>query len=516
MGIKYQSTGGVEVENFKNRIHIDELLDRVVSAGEAASWIEDGMTLGLSGFTRAGDVKAVPRALAKRAETESFKVSVYTGASLGADTDKLLAESGILSKRSPFQADPTMRKKINEGDFYFVDTHLSQVAELVRSGVVKIDYAVLEAVSITEDGMIIPTTQVGNSGIFAEHAENIIVEINLAHPESFIGVHDVYDTGKQGERLPIPLTKPSDRIGTIGIPVDINKIKGIVITNEMDSPSNIVPPDEETQIMANHLMEFLRNEIKEGRLTNNLAPLQSGIGSVANAVLHGLLDSEFEDLEVYSEVLQDAVFDLLDAGKVKFASCCSITISDEKMKKVFGNFEKYKERLMLRPQEISNHPELIRRMGLISINTALEVDIYGNVNSTHVRGTHMMNGIGGSGDFARNARLAIFVTKSIAKNGAISSIVPFVSHIDHTEHDVDVIVTEQGYADLRGLAPRERVELIIENCAHPSYRPQLRDYYYEALTKGGQTPHVLEKAFSWYTSFEKNGTMLEQVLEPTK
>ncbi|NSL50843.1 acetyl-CoA hydrolase/transferase family protein [Calidifontibacillus erzurumensis] len=506
------------MEDIKNRIRIEELLDRVVSAEEAASWIEDGMSLGLSGFTRAGDVKVVPRALVKRAEKEPLKVSVYTGASLGADTDKLLAESGILHKRSPFQADPAMRKKINEGDFYFVDIHLSHVAELVRSGIISIDYAILEAVSITEDGMIIPTTQVGNSAIFAEHAKNIIVEINLAHPLSFEGVHDIYDPGKQGERMPIPLIKASDRIGTIGIPVDINKIKGIVINNEMDSPSTIVPPDEETQIMANHLIEFLRKEIAEGRLTNSLAPLQSGIGSVANAVLHGLLVSEFEDLEVYSEVLQDAVFDLLDAGKVKFASCCSITISEEKMKKVFGNFEKYKDRLMLRPQEISNHPELIRRLGLISINTALEVDIYGNVNSTHVRGTHMMNGIGGSGDFARNARLAIFVTKSVAKGGTISSIVPFVSHVDHTEHDVDVIVTEQGYADLRGLAPRERVELIIENCAHPSYRAQLRDYYYEALAKGGQTPHNLEKAFSWHTNFEKTGTMLEteKELEPTK
>src|SRR5690606_35905024 len=174
------------------------------------------------------------------------------------------------------------------------------------------------------------------------------------------------------------------------------------------------------------------------------------------------------------------------------------------------NIEKYKDKLVLRPQEISNHPELIRRMGIISINTALEVDIYGNVNSTHVRGTQMMNGIGGSGDFARNARLAIFVTKSIAKNGDISSIVPFVSHVDHTEHDVDVIVTEQGYADLRGLAPVERAEVILENCVHPSYRAQLREYYDEALTRGGQTPHVLEKAFSWHTDLAKNGTMLQK------
>lgn len=307
------------------------------------------------------------------------------------------------------------------------------------------------------------------------------------------------------------MTKATDRIGSIGIRVDLSKIKGIVVTKLADSPSTIVPPDEETKIMANHLLTFLRKEIEAGRLTKKLAPLQSGIGSVANAVLHGMLDSEFTDLEVYSEVLQDAVFDLIDAGKVTFASACSITLSEEKGKKVFQNFDKYRDKLILRPQEISNHPEIIRRLGLISVNTALEVDIYGNVNSTHVSGSKMMNGIGGSGDFARNARLAIFVTKSIAKGGNISSIVPFVSHVDHTEHDVDVIITEQGYADLRGLAPTERAPLIIENCAHPMYKQQLLDYYHEALANGGQTPHILEKAFSWHVNLAKTGTMLEKI-----
>lgn len=501
-----------EMENKLERIEDLRLRDRVVTPDEAASWIQDGMTLGLSGFTRAGDAKAVPYSLVKRAERESFKVNVYTGASLGSDIDKLFAEAGILGKRLPFQADPTMRKGINKGDILFVDQHLSHTAELVRSNVMDpIDFAILEAVSITKDGMVIPTTSIGNSLSFAQHAKSIIIEINMAQPVDLVGVHDLYEPGKQGERKPIPLTKVDDRIGTIGIPIDVEKVKGIVFTNQPDSPSTIVPPDEETFIMAQHLIEFLRNEIKAGRLTERLAPLQSGIGSVANAVLHGLLESEFSDLEVYSEVLQDAVFDLMDAGKIRFASGCSITLSEPKMKEVFSNFEKYRDRLIMRPQEISNHPEIIRRLGLISINTALEVDIYGNVNSTHVLGTKMMNGIGGSGDFARNARLAIFVTKSIAKDGKISSIVPFISHVDHTEHDVDVIVTEQGYADLRGLAPRQRVELIIERCAHPMYRDQLREYYYEALARGGHTPHILEKALSWHINFAKNGTMLEVV-----
>lgn len=500
--------------NVMDRIKHTKLKDLVVTPEEAASWIQDGMTLGLSGFTRAGDAKAVPLALVKRAETERFKVNVFTGASLGSDVDRLFAEAGIVHKRLPFQADRTMRNKINEGEHLFVDHHLSHTAELIRAEVIEqIDFAILEAISITEDGMIIPTTSVGNSMTFAQHAKNIVIEINMAQSTQLEGLHDLYAPGKQGEREPIPLMKADDRIGTIGIPIDVEKVRGIVFTNQLDSPSTIEAPDHETEIMAGHLLTFLRTEIQAGRLTERLAPLQSGIGSVANAVLHGMLNSEFEDLEVYSEVLQDAVFDLIDAGKVRFASCASITLSEEKMGHVFNNFEKYRDKLIMRPQEISNHPEIIRRLGLISINTALELDIYGNVNSTHVSGAKMMNGIGGSGDFARNARLAIFVTKSVAKGGDISSIVPFVSHVDHTEHDVDVIVTEQGYADLRGLAPRERVGLIIERCAHPMYREQLREYYREALERGGHTPHVLEKAFSWHTNLAKNGTMRELVGE---
>lgn len=502
------------VEKGLNRIRDTRLHDRLVTAEEAASWIKDGMTLGLSGFTKSGDAKAVPYALVKRAENESFKVNVYTGASLG-DTDTLMAQAGIINKRLPFQADGVMRKAINKGEMLYVDNHLSQTPEWIRQGAIDaIDYAILDAVAITEDGMIIPSTSVGNNVVFADHAKKIIVEINLAHPESLIGAHDCYAPAKQGERGPIPITKVDDRIGSIGIKVDPERIAGIVVCNIPDSPSAIVPPDEETVTMANHLLNFLRDEIKAGRLTEKLPPLQSGVGSIANAVFHGFMDSEFTDLEVYSEVLQDSVFDLMDADKIKFASGCSFTLSEVRNATLFTEFEKYADKIMLRPQEISNHPELIRRMGLISINTALEFDIYGNVNSTHVMGTNLMNGIGGSGDFARNARLGIFVTKSIAKGGNISSVVPFVSHVDHTEHDVDVIVTEQGYADLRGKAPRERVELIIENCAHPMYRDQLRAYYKEALERGGQTPHVLEKALSWHINFKEKGTMLEEVGQP--
>ena len=305
----------------------------------------------------------------------------------------------------------------------------------------------------------------------------------------------------------IPVFDVSTRIGTGGIPVDPDKVRGIALSSQPDIPSPLFEPNEETQKIADNLLDFLRAEVKSGRLTNSLAPLQSGVGSVANAVLNGMKTSEFKDLVVASEVLQDGVFDLIDAGVVKFAAGTAFSLSKKRVENLASDMAKYAGKVVFRPQEISNHPEVIRRLGIISFNTALEVDIYGNVNSTHVSGTHMMNGIGGSGDFARNARITIFVTASTAKNGNVSSVVPFVTHVDHTNHDVDVIITEQGYADLRGLAPTEAAQRIIANCMHPDYKQQALDYLEEAKVRGGHTPHVLEKAFSWHTHLAEHGTM---------
>lgn len=501
------------VAKVEERLRATALADKVMSAKEAARIITDGMTLGLSGFTRAGDAKAIPMALVDRANAgEKFKVNVFTGASLGSDIDALMSDAGIVNKRLPFQLDRTMRSHINKQDMYFVDQHLSVTAEYLRQNAIDaIDVAVVEAVAITEDGMLIPTTSVGNSPIYVQTAKKVIIELNLASYEQLEGIHDIYVPEAQGKRGPIPLVNASDRIGTIGIPLDFDKVAAIVLTDQVDTPTTMTAIDAETQQIANHIIDFFRKEVKEGRLTETLAPLQSGVGSVANAVLGGMANSEFKDLEVYSEVLQDSVFDLIDAGKVKFASGCATSLTAEKLDSVFGNLERYKDKLCLRPQEISNHPELVRRMGLIAMNTALEFDIYGNVNSTHVAGNKMMNGIGGSGDFARAARTSIFITKSYAKEGKISSVVPFVSHVDHNEHDVDVVVTEQGLADLRGLAPRERAELIIEKCVHPDYKPALRAYLEEANTRGGHTPHVLEKAFSFHTNLAQYGQMLPPV-----
>lgn len=497
----------------QDRIRLASLRDKIVSAEEAASHIQDGMIVGMSGFTRAGEAKAVPMALAERAKHEPLKITLITGASLGNDLDKQMAEAHLLSRRIPFQSDPALRKAINAGEVMFVDQHLSETVEHLRTHQLgPIDVAVIEAVGITASGGIVPTTSVGNSATFAILAKKVIVEINLTQPMELEGLHDIYIPTRRPFREPIPVVTPESRVGMPFIPIPAEKIAAIVVTQKLDSASTVLPPDDETASIASHLMEFLKHEVKIGRLTNRLQPLQAGIGTIANAVMHGFIDSPFHDLTMYSEVLQDSTFDLFDADKLNFASGSSITLSKPKYDEVMPKISQYKPRLILRPQEISNHPEIIRRLGLIGINTALEFDIYGNVNSTHVSGTHMMNGIGGSGDFARNAYLSVFVTKSVAKGGAISSVVPMVSHVDHTEHDVDILITEVGLADLRELAPRERAKVIIANCVHPSFRDEMQDYFDRALARGGHTPHVLEEAFSWHTRARETGSMHKDVV----
>ena len=495
-----------------DRIRFQSYKDKVISAQQAALFFKDKMTIGTSGFTKAGDSKAVLPAFAERAKTETIAITLITGASLGQTTDTDLANNNALYKRMPFQSDASLRKKINDGKILYIDQHLSETAELLENKhLPKIDIAVIEATYIDENGNVIPTTSVGNSATFAHLADKIIIEINTSIPLEFKGIHDVYTSKSYPNREILNITATDSRIGQDYISIDPKKVVGIVFTEILDSLAKPTEIDPKTAAIANHLLLFFENEIKEGRLTNSLMPLQAGIGKVANAVMSGFAKSNFENLVMYSEVLQDSTFELIDSGKMSFASASSITVSENCYKKILQNFAFYKDKIVLRPQAISNSAEVIRRLGVITINTAIEFDIYGNVNSTHISGTKMMNGIGGSGDFARNGYLSIFVTQSSSKEGnIISHVLPMVSHVDHTEHDVDILITEQGVADLRGLAPRERAQVIIENCVHPEYKEELFDYFNRACVRGGHTPHLLEEAFKLNLRFIGTGSMKKQ------
>lgn len=491
------------------RVRSRKFLSKIMSAEEAASMIEDGMTIACSGFTPAGYPKAVSLALAERIRRgERLKLNLWTGASVGPELDGALASVDAIRKRLPYQTDDLLRNKINSGEVDYVDIHLSHCPQLIRYGFLgEVDLAVVEAVAINEDGGIIPSTSVGNSPTFVEVAKKVIVELNLTQPLELEGMHDIYIPQDPPLRREIPIYRPDDRIGLPYIPCDPEKIVGIVVSDIPDNQRPFDSVDEISKRMAENLIDFLRFEIKMGRLPRNLLPLQSGVGSVANAVLAGFLYSEFNDLWVYTEVIQDSMLDLIDAGKLRFASGTSLTFSPSALKRFYEGIRRYRNYMVLRPQEISNNPEVIRRLGVIAMNTAIEVDIYGHVNSTNLLGSRMMNGIGGSGDFSRNAYLSIFQTPSTAKGGAISKIVPMVSHVDHTEHEVHLVVTEWGVADLRGKSPRERAREIIGRCAHPDYRDMLWDYFNRACARGGHEPHLLEEALSWHIRLIEKGSM---------
>ena len=471
------------------------------------------MNIGLSGFTPAGTAKAVTAELAKIAEAEHakgnpFQIGIFTGASTGDSCDGVLTRAKAIRYRAPYTTNPDFRKAVNNGEIAYNDIHLSQMAQEVRYGFMgKVDVAILEACEVTEDGKIYLTAAGGISPTVARLADKVIVELNAAHSKAGMGLHDVYEPLDPPYRREIPIFKVNDRIGQPYVQVDPKKIVGVVETNWPDEARAFSDADPVTDKIGERVAEFLVADMKRGIIPSSFLPLQSGVGNIANAVLGALGRSEaIPAFEVYTEVIQNSVVGLIRDGRVKFASGCSLTVTNDCLNEIYENMDFYRDKLVLRPSEISNSPEIIRRLGVISINTAIETDLYGNVNSTHISGTKMMNGIGGSGDFTRNAYISIFTCPSVAKEGKISAIVPMISHHDQTEHDVNIVVTEQGVADLRGKSPKERAQLIIENCAHPDYKQLLWDYL--KLTDGkAQTPHLMQAALGMHAELAKSGDM---------
>lgn len=484
-----------------------------ITAAEAAALIKNGDNLGLSGFTPAGTPKAVTAELAKVAHEEHeagrpFQVGILTGASTGDSCDGVLSIENAIRYRAPYTTNSEFRKRVNAGLIAYNDIHLSQMAQEIRYGFLgDIDWAIIEACAVTDDGKVYLTAAGGISPTVARLAKKgVIIELNAFHSDRSIGIHDVYEPLDPPSRAAIEINSPGDRIGTPYVQVDPKKIVGIVECNIPDEARAFKDSDPVTEQIGQNVADFLMADMKRGIIPSSFLPLQSGVGSTANAIL-GALGSNpaVPAFNVYTEVLQDAVVELMRQGRVKSASTCSLTVTNEVLKGIYDDIELFKDRLVLRPSEISNNPEIIRKLGVIAINTAIEVDLYGNVNSTHICGTKMMNGIGGSGDFERNAFLSIFTCPSVAKGGCISSIVPFCSHLDHTEHDVNVVITEQGVADLRGKSPAQRAQLIIENCAHPDYKQLLWDYL--KIADKGQTCHKLSAAFAMHDTFLREGNM---------
>lgn len=488
-----------------------------ITPQEAAALVQHGDTIGVGGFGPAGAPKCITPEIAKRARAEHaagrpFKISVVTGASIGASCDGELAAADAIDRRFPFSVNAEIRKAYNEGRVRYMDLNLSDNAAHLRQGTTgHIDWGILEAVEVEDFGdraRIYLTAGIGIAPTICRLArKGIFIERNSWHSTKVIGMHDIYEIEDHPFRTPVRITQPIERIGLPYIEVDTRRITGIYDCHVPDEGRPMTAPTPVTDAIGAHMADFLVWNIKQGYLPSHTLTLQSGVGSGANAVLGALGRSkDVPNFNIYTEVLQEAPLHLMLEGRVATASTGALTISSEHLQELYANMNEYRGRLLLRPSEISNCPEVIARLGICSLNTAIEVDLYGHVNSTKIGGTRMMNGVGGSADFTCNAMLSTFTCGSTTKDGRISSIVPFCSHVDHTEHYVDAIVTEYGVADLRGKCAMEKAEAVVA-IAHPDYRPLLQEYLRLAEKGGGHTHHVLPAAFAMHDTFRRKGDM---------
>ncbi|KAF7550534.1 hypothetical protein G7046_g7985 [Stylonectria norvegica] len=530
----------------KARIRRPAMLKKLCKPEDLMHHFPNGSYIGWSGFTGVGYPKKMPTYMADHVEQNNLqgklKYSLFVGASSGAETENRWAELDMIERRSPHQVGKAISKGINEGRINFFDKHLSmfpvdlvyvwnpipnaleQVANPTQQGFYtkdrpnnSLDVTVVEATDILPDGSIIPGASVGATPELVQMADKIIIEVNTSIP-SFEGLHDITMTDLPPRRKPYLIMGVEDRIGTNSIPIDPDKVVGIIESDYQDATLPNTPADEASFKIAGHLIEYFEHEVAHGRLPANLLPLQSGIGNVANAIIGGLDNSNFKNLKVWTEVIQDTFLDLFDSDKLDFATATSIRFSPDGFKRFYDNWDKYYGKLLLRSQAVSNSPEIIRRLGVIGMNTPVEVDIYAHANSTCVMGSRMLNGLG-----APLTSSAPPSTPSCTRPRpgpprrtptVVSCIVPMCTHVDQTEHDLDVIVTEQGLADVRGLSPRERARLIIKKCAHPLYQPILLHYFEKAesdcLRRGmGHEPHLLFNSFDLHRALQDEGSMLK-------
>lgn len=158
-----------------------------MTADEAAEIIQHNDMVAFSGFTPAGSPKALPTAIARRANEQHeakkpYQIRLLTGASISAAADDVLSDADAVSWRAPYQTSSGLRKKINQGAVSFVDLHLSEVAQMVNYGFFgDIDVAVIEASALAPDGRVWLTSGIGNAPTWLLRAKKVIIELNHYH-----------------------------------------------------------------------------------------------------------------------------------------------------------------------------------------------------------------------------------------------------------------------------------------------------------------------------------------------
>ncbi len=491
-----------------NRVECTELLSRLVPVEEAVKHVNDRSMIAISGFTKSGEPKAFFPVLAKylAENLPHAKIALLSGASLSEEVENPIAP--FVGKRGPYMSSPASRKLIHAGKMEFTDVHLSMFARNMVYGFYgDIDLAVVEVSRVRPDGSVILSSSVGLSAEALTMAKKIILEVNTSIPD-YTGFHDiVLPSVHPNVGWPIPIINVSDRVGTPYVPIDKRKVVAIIESKSPDYPVSFKATQDIDRKIAENVIDVLlqcRTWFSWGK---RLPPIQSGVGNVANAIVGELYRSPFQKIRFWTEVFQDGMMRYVeDDEKFDCASATAISLSTEARNNFERLFSRCREKLVLRPMWLSNCAELISRLFVIAMNTPVEVDIYGHVNSTHIDGSKVINGLGGSGDFFRNSYISIVHTPSVRKlkdGRTVSCIMPYVRHIDHTEHDIKCVVTENGYAVNTSIrSARRRAEDIIEKCAHPHFRPILRDYLNRGGTGDEPRPTDMSVLQGWWKDYD--------------
>jgi acyl-CoA hydrolase len=499
---------GWEMALLTERIECKELLDKLMPVEDAVKFVSDRCKIAISGFTKSGEPKTFIPALARYLAqyAPKTKIGLFSGASLSEDVENPIAS--FVGKRGPYMSSSVSRKLIHAGEMDFTDVHLSTFARNLMYGFYgDIDLAVVEVSRIRPDGSVILSSSVGVSAEALTIAKKIILEVNPTIPD-YTGFHDIaLPSVHPRVNWPIPVVNVGDRVGAPYLEIDKKKVVAVIESDRPDYPVVFKPTSKIDRKIAENVVEFLLYCHKTFRWGKRLPPIQSGVGNVANAIVGELYKSPFQRIRFWTEVFQDGMMRFVeDDDKFECASATALSFSEEGRQEFRRLFTRCREKVVLRPMWLSNNAELISRLFVIAMNTPIEVDIYGHVNSTHVDGSRVINGLGGSGDFFRHAYLSIVHTPSIRRlrNGrTVSCVMPYVRHIDHTEHDINCVVTEQGFAlntEIR--SARRRAQDIIDKCAHPHFRPVLHEYLKLAGDGDEPRPTNMDVLQGWWRDYD--------------
>lgn len=487
----------------------DTLLKYRTTAEDASALITDSMHVAMSGYSGAGYPKAVVESLRERKIAgEDFGINLTTGANVPW-VDERLGSVGLLKKRAPMVAHKVLGTLVNKGEVHYVEQQMNRMPRLLRRNAFgPIDLLVVEALGFDAQGNLIPTNSIGMLDYLMQAADKIIIEINRAQHERLASLHDIYITQAPPFTQPIPLVKPNQRIGKRGIPFDHRKIVAIVETDIPEISTQVYKATQVSSTIAQNLFNFLEVEYKD--LKGFLPPVQTGFGTISDSITTGFQNTNFKDIQFFCGGVGESAMTLLESGKALSLSTGGLGMN-EKVASILSSFAHLEDSLVIRNGSVTNSSEIINRLSLIALNTGIEIDIYGNVNSSHITGSRVVNGIGGGANFAQNSGLSVVLIPSLSKGGAISNIMPMVSHQDINEHDVDVVITENGVADVRGLDDVQRAEKIISSCASLEYKESLSLYLQRAIQiSGGHHPQIPLEAFGWYKRLKETGTMSEE------